>query len=286
MGTSSFLENLLFTTGLSGIFGAGIYSSVIERHWLDVHKISIPLDRLPGSFDGFRIVLLSDIHLGFFYSVNSLSLLVKTVNDMKPDAICLAGDLVDSRLTPGTKVLEQAVQFLSNLRASYGKLAVLGNHDYRAGAWRIIRTLDRGGFRVLINDHTVLQKGQDRLYFSGVDDVLRGRPKPERALWGIPENSCTILLVHEPDYANYLEKYSIDLQLSGHSHGGQVRLPFLKPPVTTRMGKKYPSGFYKVGNMSLYTTRGLGTTILPLRFFCRPEITVITLKKGIHDDSY
>lgn len=275
MEKSAGLAQLAWIIGAAAVFGGGIYSSAVERRWLDIRRINVTLNRLPPRFSGFRIALLSDIHLGFFFSSLNFSSVTEKINLLKPDVVCFAGDFLDSGASHG--VMESVIPALSKLDAPFGKYAVLGNHDHWAGSKRLISGLGRGGVRVLINDRVSLKKGDDRIFFIGLDDVLAGKPDLERAAGEIPETACKILIVHEPDYAVYTSKFPVDLQLSGHSHGGQVCLPFLGPVVTSRLGKKYPSGLYRVDKLMLYTTRGLGTTVLPVRFFCRPELTIITL---------
>lgn len=277
MGATVGFTQLAWTLGTLGILASGFYSSAIERYWLDVCRVRISLSRLPRSFSGFRIALLSDIHLGFFYAPKDFSTVVDRINALNPDVICFAGDFLDSYTSLG--VLKPTIPILSRLKASFGKFAVLGNHDYRVGVEHVIQGLESGGFRVLKNDHTVLKKGNGRLFLIGLDDILEGTPNLEEAMEGIPETACSILLVHEPDSADYISKFPIELQLSGHSHGGQVCFPFIGPLLSSRLGKKYPSGLHKVDQLMLYTNRGLGTTILPIRFLCRPEITMITLEK-------
>ncbi|HJV44784.1 MAG TPA: hypothetical protein VJ824_03560 [Bacillota bacterium] len=137
-----------------------------------------------------------------------------------------------------------------------------------------------GGFKVLKNNHVTLRRGEDHLTFLGLDDILYGQPNLLKALENTPKDGCKILLVHEPDFANLPSPVPISLQLSGHSHGGQVRIPFLGPILTTKMGRKFAEGLNNGKNGPLYTTRGIGTTQLPIRFCCRPELTFITLKKS------
>lgn len=266
-------DQLAWFTATAAVI-VGTYSSAIERHRIDTRMVRVFLRGLPHSFSGLRIALFSDVHLGFYYGPPQLLKAVATINGLAPDIACLTGDFTESDSSPG--VLEPVVPILSRLKATLGKFAVLGNHDYRAGAGEVTRCLEKGGFRVLKNSHAVLKKENECLFIIGLDDVLMGRPDPENATRGIPHDACKILLVHEPDYAGFANR-PVDLQLSGHSHGGQVCFPFLGPIITTRLGKKYVSGLYSAGKSMLYTNRGLGTTILPIRFLCRPEITLITL---------
>lgn len=261
--------------GSVGVVG-GIYSFAIERFWLEIRQVRLPLPQLPHAFSGFRIVLWSDAHLGFFFSPRHLSRVADRINALQPDLIVFAGDLIDKRAA--LNVLQPAVPVLAKLNAPYGKYAVLGNHDYRKGIEPVIGAWESGGFRVLRNEHVEVNRGKQRFFLVGLDDVLKGKPDLNKAADGIPEASCKILLVHEPDYADSLERSPVDLQLSGHSHGGQVRLPFVGPVLTTKLGKKYHTGLCKTKRGMVYTNRGLGTTALPFRFLCRPEITVITLE--------
>ncbi|OPX84119.1 MAG: putative metallophosphoesterase [Pelotomaculum sp. PtaB.Bin104] len=259
----------------AGLLLMGFYAFAIERFRLEVRRVDIPLSKLPRSCSGLRIALFSDVHLSIFYSPKRLSGVVELINREHPDIVCFTGDFLDAHA--GTGVLREAAPILGRLKASLGKFAVLGNHDCWAGVNRVGRTLELGGFRVLSNDHAVLQKNRDRLYMIGLADVSKGRPDLTKAMLEIPEEACSILLVHEPDFADTVARRPVSLQLSGHSHGGQVRLPYIGPLITTRLGRKYHSGLYKIDNLLLYTTWGVGTTLLPVRFFCRPEITIITL---------
>lgn len=222
-----------------------------------------------------KIAHFSDTHLGHYYEPEDLQVAVDKVNENKPDFICFTGDLFDRDLVK----VRESIAVLSGLKAPYGKFAVLGNHDYRTGADEVRRIISEAGFQLLDNQHQTLLIGGQPLCIAGIDNVSHGRPDIEAAIRDIPQESCVILLAHEPDIADTAAGYPIDLQLSGHSHGGQVRLPFIGHLLTPEYGHKYPDGLQQVPHSSLqvYTSRGLGTTILPIRFFCRPEITIIEL---------
>lgn len=256
----------------------GIYAFIIERHWLEIRQIRISLEDLPSSFDGIKMVLFSDTHLGFFYQPKQLSLLVQQIQSLNPDIVCFAGDLLNDRR--GLGILKPSSEVLAQLQAPLGKFAVVGNHDYCAGVKEVKQALKKGGFRVLQNEHHVIRRGKNSLTIIGLDDVLEGSPHLHKAVKGAPSNDCKILLVHEPDMALQSLPISSCLQLSGHSHGGQVRIPFWGPILTTRMGKKLTDGLNLGKNGLVYTSRGIGTTHLPIRFCCRPEVTVITLTSG------
>ena len=128
------------------------------------------------------------------------------------------------------------------------------------------------------NRSVPLERGSDRVWLAGIDDLLRGIPSIWDTLRGIPPDEATVLLAHEPDYANDASRFPIDLQLSGHSHGGQIWLPLIGAPWLPNMARKYPRGLYKVRNLTLYTNMGLGTIRAPIRINCPPEITFITLR--------
>ncbi|NOU88553.1 twin-arginine translocation signal domain-containing protein [Paenibacillus sp. LMG 31460] len=266
--------------GALGLFGAaglsGIYSHWIEPYWIEIKQVDVTLANLPSAFHQFRIVHFSDLHLGFNSKPEHLSELVGRVRQIKPDLICFTGDLVDRSVS----VISEAVAALSQLQAPFGQYAVLGNHDAFGNRRAVTRGLSQAGFHVLHNKHAVVRKGKDKLYVAGVDDPWVGTPDIDAALLQIPENSCTILLAHEPDFADQYGRFPVDLQLSGHSHGGQICIPLIGALYTPPHGSKYTNGLYQIPNsrLQVYTTRGIGMTRIPLRFNCRPEFTVMTLK--------
>ena len=279
----SFLSNIfkvlagLLLTPVTGYS----YARYAEPGWLAVKQIPLTLKRLPASFDGMRIVQFSDVHLGFHYTVEQLGMLVERIQSLKPDLICFTGDLFDS--TTGQDG-EPAAQVLSRLQAPLGKAAVLGNHDYYGKEQdNITAILTQGGFNVLTNRSLPLKRGKERIWLSGVDDMWDGKPDLGEALKKTAANEeCVILLSHCPDFADTALKHPVDLQLSGHSHGGQVRLPFYGHIITPEYGKKYVDGLYRLGDgkLQVYTNRGIGVSVYPIRFWCRPELTVFTLRKG------
>ncbi|MFM1653107.1 metallophosphoesterase [Brevibacillus sp. B_LB10_24] len=271
-----FLRTLI--SGAIAMTGACLYSVCIERFWIAIREEVIAFERLPAGLDGLRIVQFSDVHAGHYFSTQDLLKVVEQVNGLQPDLICFTGDLFDSRVNDA----EEIVSALSKLSPRLGKWAVLGNHDYRSGSEKVAKVLTQAGFELLQNQHGAAGSLGKNFYIAGVDDVLHGKPDLQQALRGIPEGSFTILLSHEPDFADYAGGFPVDLQLSGHSHGGQVRLPFIGPILTPEYGQKYPDGLQRVEGASLlvYTNRGIGTTILPIRFFCRPEITLLTLRSA------
>ncbi len=262
---------------LAGAAGAAaFYSAFIEPYWFDVKKIDIKLPRLPEAFKKFHIVHISDFHLGFHFKARHIAKMADKIQKLNPDMIVFTGDLVNSHRS--LKTVIKSIPYLNKIKAPCGKFAILGNHDYLESIDTISELLRKSGFELLINEKKMIKKENDELYLAGLDDYLRGEADIEKTLNGIPLDRFTLLLAHEPDYFKVSSKFPVDLQLSGHSHGGQVLMPLFGPIITSKMGRKYHSGLYETENKFLYTNRGMGTTHLPFRFFCRPEITSITLK--------
>ncbi|UVI27914.1 metallophosphoesterase [Paenibacillus spongiae] len=266
-------------SGLAAAAAAPAYSYYVERNWVEVNTVAIPMfdGNQKHPFRGTRIVHFSDVHFGYHFDKDDLIQVINRIERLKPDLICFTGDLVDD----GTEGLSQCTDMMMSLQAPLGKFAVLGNHDYgiegRSGVsdfWK------KTGFRLLLNRHAAIEKGGSRLIVAGVDDLMLGQPDLERALGGTLPEDKVILLAHEPDFADTAADWpQVKLQLSGHTHGGQIRLPFIGHLIAPPHGKKYVDGLYHAGaaQLPVYTNRGIGTTTLPIRFWCRPELTVLEL---------
>jgi predicted MPP superfamily phosphohydrolase len=274
------VKTIIFDTFLLGV-GGSIYSTLIEPLWFDVIQISITLSRLPKAFSGFRILQISDIHAGEQFMPAHLGEVVGKIRELKPDIILITGDFVYSSPLMTDEILDTTAGLLAQLSASMPVFAVMGNHDHWWDVSRVRSMLQRANVKELANDFFTIQKDDDMLHICGVDDFYVRESKLEPILSRLPEVGCAILMAHEPDFA---DKSAVsgrfDLQVSGHSHGGQVVIPFLGPLVLPNYGRKYPSGFYKIGQMVQYTNRGLGMVFPYVRFLCRPEITVFTLNSA------
>ena len=253
----------------------GTYSYKIERFWYQIKEVPLKVKNLPISFNGWKIVHFSDIHLGFNYDIKDFQRVVTIINKLKPDIIFFTGDLIQT----GYQQPELAIPLLQSLHTPRGgKWAVIGNHDFNLKE-KVIQVLQSSEFKFLKNNHEFIEFNQQRLNIAGIDDVMYGNPNIEKAVEGLTNQDCVLLLAHEPDIADESCKHPVSAQFSGHSHGGQVRLPFYGPIIRQMLARKYVDGLYEVGesNMSLYVNRGIGTTNLAIRFFCRPEITVFQL---------
>lgn len=252
-----------------------LYTLHLEPDWLQVRRVPVPLPRLSPQWDGLTIAHLSDLHLGPTVDIASIRRAVNMTNALKPDLIALTGDFVYRSASHA----EPCAQALTALQAPHGAVACLGNHDHWEDAVRVERALTGAGIQVLIN--TGFPLADNSLWVAGVDDAWAGSPDLEAALADAPSTASVILLAHEPDYADtVVEHGGVHLQLSGHSHGGQVRLPFIGALVLPYLGRRYPAGLYHLGELTLYTNRGIGSIYPPLRLNCRPEITLLTLKSG------
>ncbi|MBI5930907.1 MAG: metallophosphoesterase [Chloroflexi bacterium] len=265
-----------FATLLPGIGGL-VYSTKIEPGEVVIEHITLKLPRLDPVFDNYNLIHISDLHRDTTWmSEERLVAYMHLVNDQKPDAIAITGDFVSWQAEPFEDSLVRALQILKPRDAT---VAVLGNHDHWTNASIVRRAIRRSGTVDINNGVYTIQRGQAMLHLCGVNDVWEGHHRLDLVMGALPNDGAAILLAHEPDYADVSSQIGrFDLQLSGHSHGGQVQLPFIGPIAYAEMAHKYPAGLYKVNTMYQYTNRSLGMVIPQIRFNCRPEITVFKLK--------
>jgi uncharacterized protein len=271
--------------GLSGlsVLGLGFYAGEIARHEIDIVYRTIAIRRLPDAFKGFRIVQISDIHFKEFTEAYFLKLVLHEVNALKADLVVLTGDFVSFGPIEKLKSIPWAYecgQLLTRITCPQ-RYAILGNHDCIVDQPAVTDALTTHGIPVLDNQYVPLERDGKRIWLCGLADVLSGKPAPnlEQAIPKAAriDDEPVILLGHEPDFAPVVAKHNVDLMLSGHTHGGQVRLPFLTSYMLPPMGKDFVEGHFQLGQMQLYVNRGIGAVGLPFRFNCPPEITVITL---------
>jgi predicted MPP superfamily phosphohydrolase len=265
--------------GLLGVGGGG-YAFWIEPNWLRVEKVTLRLRRLAPAFQGLRIAQISDIHMGGWMNAERLERVADLVIEQKPDLFLLTGDFLTGHIFDGTSEehLQRLITILSPLAKSVPSYAVLGNHDYWTNAGAVREMLRSSGITDLTNSVFAITRGNDRLYLCGVDDIWEGDVRLDEVIEDLASDAPAILLAHEPDFADLSSRTGrFGLQISGHSHGGQVVIPFYGPIVLPYLGQKYPSGLYRVGGMVQYTNRGVGMLDPPVRFNCPPEITLFTL---------
>jgi uncharacterized protein len=242
----------------------------------EIVDLSLEIPGLAAEFDGYRIVQISDLHLGHWLSPDRLDGVVKLVNQQEPDLVVMTGDFV-SYVLKG--IIDRMTAAFTELKPKEATLAIMGNHDHWMGPENIRAVFEASGVIELANDVFTIQRGDDRLYIAGIDDVTVGAHDLEAVLEKLPEDGPAILLAHEPDYADTSAQTGrFALQLSGHSHGGQIVLPKIGALLRGPGFFKYPNGLYQVGEMKQYTNRGVGTHVFRVRYNCPPEITVLTLK--------
>jgi uncharacterized protein len=276
-------RKFLRVAATAGVTALGADSLIIEPNRPQIIRRDISLRRWPIALDGFTIALLSDFHYDPYFSVHPIRAAVKMVNALEPDLIALTGDFVSvpdfGDPEKGAAASEPCAELLRPMKAPYGVWAIMGNHDAFTDPERVTQSLVGTGLRVLSNQSIPIEHNGGRFWLAGIDDVLGGSADLDATLRQIPAGEATVLLAHEPDYADRVARYPVDLQLSGHTHGGQIRLPFLRPLYLPELARKYLWGLYSIGNLVLYTNRGIGTVELPVRFNCPPEITLITVRR-------
>jgi predicted MPP superfamily phosphohydrolase len=267
------LLGLVAVGGSTAIVGGYEYGKQVEAKQLVVEHVQIRANNIKTALEGFKIVQLSDIHLYPYTQLDLVQEAVTITNSLQPDLIVLTGDYV---LQTAEAIFEVA-PVLASLNAKYGVFSILGNHDLWTDAEIVRLGLKEQRLPLLENEGIGLTVNGKNVYLAGVDDGWGGQPDLSLALAKMPSEALTILLAHEPDLADQFSMNPrVSIQLSGHSHGGQVRLPLIGAPILPYLGQKYDQGLYKVKNMWLYTTRGIGL-ITPVRINCPPEITEITL---------
>lgn len=267
--------------------GLALYSGEIARHELTVEEHTIRLQHLPDAFRGMRIAQISDIHYEDYTEPFFVRDVVRRVNALRPDAVLMTGDFItkfrgSNRFPRLHRIVERQARdcaaILTGIECPV-RYASLGNHDEGLGAKFMVGVFGEHGIPMLRNRSVPLERNGQRIWIAGVGSACNSDADPATA---IPQpktraNDPVILMAHEPDTLPEMARYNVDLMLSGHTHGGQVRLPFLPPLVLPDYGKNYIEGLFHYGRTQLYVNRGIGTIELPFRLFCPPEITVFTL---------
>lgn len=266
--------------GLGGAAAGGVAATWIGNDSWDLRlsRVTIELPRLPKAFDGFTIAHLTDLHRGALVPLSFIEKAVQMTNSAQPDLVALTGDFISRR----RKHIGDCAQAVSALVAPYGKLAVLGNHDYWVDADAVTEALTgAGGCRVLKNEHVTVERGGAQLAIAGLDDPVTQNDDIEGTLSGVPADAAVVLLSHSPDIVYQAADRGVDLILAGHTHGGQVVLPWLGPPiVNSRFGRRFASGLKRVNGTTIYVSRGIGVVGVgvPVRINCPPEVALITLR--------
>ncbi|MGH9327653.1 MAG: metallophosphoesterase, partial [Terriglobia bacterium] len=240
----------------------------------EITETVIRMRRLDGRHDGLRIVHLTDIHLSLFTPIEEVQRVVDLANRLHPDVVALTGDYV----TFSPVYIWPVAQALGRLRGRLGTFAVLGNHDFRVNPEEVTHALRAQGIRVLRNSHFALHSGGAVLWLVGVDDLRFSSDDLPAAMRAIPADDPKILLCHNPEAIGGAAHWGIDLMLSGHTHGGQVRLPILRSLYRSKPEERFVDGWNHLGATQIYVSRGIGKVVIPVRVACPPEIACLRLR--------
>lgn len=267
---------------LLSIFGILLYSRYVATSGLITKEYVITTD-IADSYDGFKIVHFSDLHYGRIITDQELKIISKEINLINPDIVVFTGDLIDDSIDIDNFNDEKLISFLSSIKAKYGKYAVRGNHDYVVYADKIKNLFADSGFTYLENSYDILyNESNDKIFIGGLDTSFYDKDDLDKTLAYQNENiSYKIILTHEPDISDEIvsKDNTINLILAGHSHNGQVRLPFIGALTTPEKAKKYYDNYYKIQNTDLYVSSGIGVSKVDFRLFNRPSINFYRINK-------
>ncbi len=265
--------------------GMALYSGEIARHEISVLTHAVAIDNLPSAFQNFRIVQISDIHFDEYTEPSFLRRVLAQVNALVPDLVLLTGDYI-SHIPLGYDFVLGAMHRCGEVLRDIAcpqRFAVMGNHDTMLGVPIVQPILAASGIPLLVDQHVPIERAGQRFWLCGVNDPINFVPDHDSTIPAKPDGPV-LLMSHGGDYADEVlahpRGHLVDLMLSGHSHGGQVRLPLVGALHTPPGGHKYVEGFFRFGRMQLYVNRGIGTVGLPFRLNCPPEITLFTLQRA------
>ncbi len=270
-------RQLLKWSALSGsALLVGSYPVFIERYAFQVNTYQIPIPNLPPKFHQFTIAQLTDLHYGFLMPMMAVEYIIHTINDLQADVVVCTGDYVDE--VNMSQEIDAVWPQLMKLRARHGVFSVLGNHDHWADTDRSLYWLKKSG-QDIRHQAVAIQRGDEKLWIGGAGDYWEDVLGIDMAFQNVPPEECKILLAHNPDSADTPFQSRVDLMISGHTHGGQVIVPGIGAPILPVYNKRYSSGFIPTDQTNVFISRGLGWSILPVRFNCFPEIAVLQLMK-------
>ena len=245
--------------------------AIDEANTLSLERVPVTLKRLPKKLDGFKIIHLSDTHHSPFTNLEHIARAVKIANRLKPDMFILTGDYVSH----DAKYIAPVAKVLGELNAEFGTYACLGNHDHWTDADLVTKCFRENGINMLINEGLRLEAREASFWLAGVDDHMVGKTDLPSALRGSYPDEMKLLLAHNPIIFRQSVRYGVDLTLSGHTHGGQIRVRDTEKNIIPRRRK---AGLHSRRNSQIYITRGIGTVVLPVRYQCPPEISLLELR--------
>ena len=290
MNRRGFLKSLLWSGAGAGL-GCGVYATLVEPRRVGVSRLRVAVRGLPRAFDGLTIAQLSDLHHSHVVSTAYLNHCVDVANSLQPDLITFTGDYLtfgwdfwwmegpvmsDRRRAP--ELTREVAACMGRARARHGVFACLGNHDRWYDARAVADAIRSTGVVVLRDENVAVRINGEPLPIVGLDDPWAGWPNMRRAFAGV-DAPFNLVLMHRPDYFEHWTRKGSELLLAGHTHGGQVSLPWAGPLIMpSRYGRKYPHGLFTRGDTQMYVNRGIGVTLPPVRFNCPPEISLFRLE--------
>jgi len=272
-----FLRRLAWASGggALGIAGVGAYARWVEPYRVEYHDVEVAIEGLPPAFDGFTIAHVTDIHCGKFLGPERVRAVFDRVRERKPNAVAVTGDLVCG----GEEAYPAVLRELAALARDLPVYVVPGNHDYWQGIEHYRKGVPAAGAVDLTNAHRIVERNGARLVIAGLDDLWEGGPDLDRALAGVDRDAQpVVLLMHNPDDFANVRGRGVALVLAGHTHGGQVKPPFMTPPILPVRNRKYAAGLFREEGTAMYVSRGVGM-ILKWRLNCRPEVAYVVLRR-------
>lgn len=257
---------------LAGNLSKVAKTALDEANTLTVEEVTIELDRLPAKLHGFKIIHLSDIHHSRFTDLEHISRAVDIANKLQPDVVFLTGDYVSH----DADYIAPVADVLGSLESEFGTYACLGNHDHWTDADLVTHMLRGEGIKMLINEGVRFAARDGSFWLAGVDDYMAGKTDVVAALKGSFPDEMKLLLAHNPVVFRQSVRASIDLTLSGHTHGGQIKMRDPEKRILPR--RKLSSGLHYRKDSQIYITRGIGTVVVPARYQCPPEISLLELR--------
>lgn len=257
---------------LAGNWSKTAKTALDEANSLSLEHIEIVLERLPKKMDGFRIIHLSDTHHSPFTGLELIERAVKISNRLKPDLCVLTGDYVSHE----SEYIAPVAAALAKLKSKHGTFACLGNHDHWTDADLVTHLFRGEGITMLINEGLRLETRRGSFWIAGVDDHMVGKTDVPASLKGSFPDEMKLLLAHNPIIFREAARYGVDLTLSGHTHGGQIKLRDDEKRLLPK--RKLKAGLHQRRNSQIYITRGIGTVVVPMRFRCPPEISLLELR--------
>jgi predicted MPP superfamily phosphohydrolase len=275
--TATTRRTIAIALGLAAAIGLAIawWSRFVHPYRTRLAHVIMPLPRRHANLDGLTIAFVTDLHVGPHFRAEDLKPTVDFLRKAQPDLLILGGDYISE----SPRFIDRAVAPVEDMVATarYGAWGILGNHDISNVPARVRATLERGGVRMLVNESAEVETDRGSLWLVGLDDALLGHPDLRKAFAGVPADAAVIALWHEPDLAEKIAPFDPLFMLSGHTHGGQVRIPGLENAPAPKLGRRYVLGRFDVQGMPLYVSPGIGMYRPPVRFNCPPEVTIITL---------